>query len=213
MTPVPCHLASRSPRRLALLRALGVEPIPCAVDVPEERLDGEPPRRMAGRLAESKGRAALARLDGSTPGWLIAADTIVVLDGDVLGKPVDAADAAAMLRRLSGRTHEVMTGVFVCRTDGTRSIVDVGTTRVRFRTLDAATIDAYVAGGEPLDKAGGYGIQAGGAMLVESIDGSWTNVVGLPLERLPDALRAIDLDPLRTIGWSAAADHPSSDSA
>jgi septum formation protein len=131
---------------------------------------------MVLRLAESKARAAAG------PGeLLLAADTIVVLDGKVLGKPGDAAQASVMLASLGGREHQVLTGVALV--DGQRDQVATGleSSQVRIGTLDPATIDWYVSTGEPLDKAGSYGIQGLGAMLVETVSGNYTNVVGLPL--------------------------------
>jgi len=168
-------LASGSPRRLELLRRLGVEPEVQAADVDEAPLPGEAPAATVARLAAAKARAV-----APPPGALVvAADTEVVLDGVVLGKPVDADEAAAVLRSLSGRDHRVLTGVHVRCDD--REAAAVEETIVRFRPLGDDEIAAYVAGPEPYDKAGGYGIQGAGGAFVDRIEGSDTNVVGLPL--------------------------------
>jgi septum formation protein len=179
-------LASRSPRRIELLAQLGLVPTRVLpTDIEESSVPGEDPRELVLRLAEAKGRAALGRLGrGEPPALVLAADTAVVLEHSVLGKPRDAEHAARMLRLLRGRIHEVLTGVFLLRTDDGRSTVGVATTRVRLRDFDEETIRRYVASGEPMDKAGSYGIQGEGSRFVESIEGSWSNVVGLPLEPL-----------------------------
>jgi septum formation protein len=184
---LPVILASASPRRRDLLSRAGVELRVITADVDESQQPGELPGAMVRRLARSKAeRVARGQVDAAL---LVAADTIVVRDGAVLGKPVDAADAAAMLASLAGRSHEVITGFAVV--GPTREIVDAVTTRVRFRPLSAALIEDYVATGEPLDKAGAYGIQGIGGKLVASIDGSYTNVVGLPLVEVLDAIAAL----------------------
>jgi len=155
-------------------------------DVDESALPGEGAVAMAVRVARLKADTVAATL--SEPAVVIAADTIVVRDGVLLGKPRDDADAAAMLRSLSGRSHEVVTG-FAVSGDG-RSVGAAVTTGVTFRPLTDAVIADYVATGEPRDKAGAYGIQGIGAMLVTAIDGSYTNVVGLPLVEVLDAIAA-----------------------
>jgi len=164
------------------------------VPVDEAARPGEAAHALVRRLAAAKGHEARRRLPAGPPALLLAADTAVVIDGDCLGKPADPDDARAMLRRLCGRAHEVLTGVYLLRTDDGREIVDVDSTTVRFRAYDDADIEAYVASGEGTDKAGGYGIQGRGVLLVEGIDGSWSNVVGLPLERLSGWLDAIGVD-------------------
>ncbi len=198
--PTRLLLASASPRRLELLRRLGLSPRTVPSDLHETEHPGEEPRAMVRRLAEAKGRSVAAGLDADAEPWIVlAADTEVVVDGESLGKPAHAADAVSMLRRLRGRAHEVMTGVFLLRTDDRRALCEVETTRVRFRDYDEETIHDYVASGEPLGKAGAYAIQGRGAALAEEIDGSWSNVVGLPVERLAGwmARIGIDLDRLR----------------
>ncbi|HMM74445.1 MAG TPA: Maf family protein [Gammaproteobacteria bacterium] len=172
-------LASRSPRRAELLRTLGVAFAVIDVEVDESPWSRESSaayvRRLARMKAEAGRETAAVR---SLP--VLAADTTVVLDGAILGKPRDANDARAMLRRLGGRAHEVLTGVaLIDRSGAIEDLVVV--TRVAFRALEARSIDAYVASGEPADKAGAYAIQGLGGALVERIDGSYSNVVGLPL--------------------------------
>ncbi len=195
MTPLRLYLASASPRRLTLLRQVGLDPTPLPQHVDERAVDGETPQALVLRLAESKGRsAANVMTDSLPPALIVAADTEVVLDDEVLGKPRDADHAKRTLQRLCAREHEVLTGVFICRTDNRSSISGIESTSVRFREFDEATIAAYVASGEPLDKAGAYGIQGRGALLTAGIEGSWSNVVGFPLERLPEWLQEIGVD-------------------
>jgi septum formation protein len=188
------YLASASPRRLALLSGLGLFVTPCARPVDERPHEGETPAARVSRLAGAKVAASAAWLPGVEPDAVVlGADTTVVLDGVSLDKPQDPEEAASMLRRLSGRAHDVWTGVHVMRPATGAAAGTVVRTRVRLRAYDEGTIAWYVASGEPLDKAGAYGIQGLGVLLVEGIEGSWSNVVGLPLERLPDLLAAIGL--------------------
>ena len=177
-------LASSSHRRLAILRQAGLEPEVRPQDIDETPLSGESPESLVERLARTKALSAAADAAGRT---VIAADTIVWMDGELLGKPADAADAVRMLSELSGRSHHVSTGVCAIAQAGTagqklRSFVE--TTEVRFFELTPAQIEAYVDTGEPMDKAGAYGYQAKGCTLVESIAGDYYNVVGLPIGRL-----------------------------
>ncbi len=172
-------LASRSPRRAELLRTLGVAFAVIDVEIDETPWPGEAPVAYVRRLARMKAEAGHAAAASRTAP-VLAADTTVVLDGAILGKPRDADDAQAMLQRLAGHRHEVLTGVALIDRVGAIDDVVV-TTRVVFRALDARAIDAYVASGEPADKAGAYGIQGLGGALVERLDGSYSNVVGLPL--------------------------------
>jgi len=172
-------LASQSPRRKELLWQLGwkfriVEP-----GIEEKAIPGEKPEEFCRRLALEKARAITGKFPEDI---VIAADTIVVVDGEIMGKPRDEEECGVMLRALSGRTHEVMTGVAVC--SGPQCLADVETTRVSFRVLSETEIEAYIRTGEGKDKAGAYGIQGRGALLVSSIDGCYFNVVGLPLHRL-----------------------------
>ncbi len=171
-------LASGSPRRREMLDNLGVELTVRPVEIDESPTDGESPEPYVLRLARAKARAAAA--DASPHREIVlAADTIVALDGELLGKPRDPADARRMLERLSGREHQVLTGVAVVA-PGFRG-ADVELTRVWFAELSPAEIEWYVAGGEPLDKAGAYAVQGLGALFVERLDGNYSNVVGLPL--------------------------------
>lgn len=180
----PLVLGSGSPRRRELLALAGLAFEVRVTDVPEEPLDGEAPDEHVRRLARDKARAASL----SSPHALaLGADTIVVEGGEILGKPRDRADAVAMLTRLSDRTHAVLTG-FALAQDGNVRASSVVRTEVDFRALDAHEIDAYVATGEPLDKAGAYGIQGRAAAFVPAIRGSYTNVVGLPLVEVLGAL-------------------------
>lgn len=180
----PLVLASASPRRRDLLARLGLEFTVSPTDADETWPAGLDLGPATQAVALRKARAVAA-----PPGALVlAADTVVVLDGEVLGKPADPAEAAATLARLSGRTHEVVTGLALA-VDG-RQTTAHETTRVTFATLTDAEVAAYVATGSPLDKAGSYGIQDDlGALLVERIEGDYFNVVGLPLRRLYDTLR------------------------
>lgn len=170
-------LASASPRRLELLDRLGVEPTVLPPDIDETPLPAEAADAYVVRLAVAKAAAVAATLTGDA--LVIAADTTVEIDGDILAKPLDAVDAAVMLRRLSGRRHRVFTGVAVRRGDDVRS--EVVATGVRFAALTEADIDWYVGTGEPLDKAGAYALQGAGGVFVEAVEGSVSNVVGLPL--------------------------------
>lgn len=189
------YLASASPRRLELLRQIGLEPRLLQHSAVELANPGETPAELVLRLAEVKARLALEGLDREArPGVILAGDTAVVIGRQVLGKPRDPVEARAMLGLLRGKAHEVLTGVFLLRTDDGRSTSGVETTRVIFRDWDDGTLRNYVASGEPLDKAGAYGIQGGGAALIERIEGSWSNVVGLPLARLPEWLARLGLD-------------------
>lgn len=160
-----------------MLRAAGIVFDVLVGDVDESRLDDEPPAVYVARLAEAKARAVAGRVPGRT---VLGADTVVVAGDRVLGKPADAADASRMLETLSGRTHLVLTGV--CVVAPGRQAVQVASTAVEFRSLDPAEIRWYVASGEPMDKAGAYAIQGLASRFVTRIEGSYSNVVGLPVE-------------------------------
>lgn len=181
----PLILASRSPRRRELLEQIGLTFTIDAPDVGEAVLPGESAEGYAVRVALDKAKAA-ARRAGT--GVVIAADTVVVLGSDILGKPEGPADAERMLALLSGREHRVITGLAVMDAATSRTVTRASVTKVLFRSLSLDTRKAYVAGGEPLDKAGAYGIQGKGALLVERIDGCYYNVVGLPLALLEEVL-------------------------
>lgn len=183
-------LASRSPRRSHLLRDAGYRFDVVPADVDERRLPDEPPREYVVRLARAKAAAVASRAGASADSrTIVAADTIVVIDGEVLGKPAERRESAAMLGRLAGRTHEVLTGLAVAA--GGQVAVAVETTRVTFAPLDPDRIAWYVATGEGDDKAGAYGVQGLGSRFVERIEGSYTNVVGLPVARLEALLREL----------------------
>lgn len=182
-------LASGSPRRVELLREIGFEPVVAPQDVDETPRAHEDPVELVRRLARLKAHSACDRNDATPGDLVIAADTTVWFEGTDLGKPSEAADACRMLCALSGRTHHVTTGVCLLRCDergaaATRELSFTETSAVTFYELDDADIVAYVATGEPLDKAGAYGIQGLGRALVKGIEGDYYNVVGLPVSRL-----------------------------
>lgn len=185
------YLASQSPRRRELLLQLGVAVSVLDVAVPERRATGESPQDYVSRVAHDKALAGVALLDGVANAVVIGADTEVVLDDEVFGKPVDAFGAAVMLRRLSGRTHAVFSAVWAVGTTLTQHEVCVS--MVRFAPLNEASIRAYVSTGESLGKAGGYAIQGRGAALIEHLEGSYSGVMGLPLFETARLLRAFDL--------------------
>lgn len=179
-------LASASPRRRALLEAAG---IPCDVAPPavEENADPALPARA---LALHNARLKAFDVAGQYPGAVVlGADTLVSLDGEALGKPADAAEARAMLRRLSGRTHEVHTGVCLVRLDPRRVVEFAEVTHVRFRPLSDAAIEDYLRKVPALDKAGAYAAQEHGSLIIERLEGSFSNVVGLPIRRTRAALQ------------------------
>ncbi len=183
------YLASQSPRRRELLDQIGVTHRVLSVDIDETRRDDEIASDYVQRLAREKAAAGWQHLIDHqlTPAPVMGADTAVVIDGDILGKPVDADDAIAILQRLSGRSHEVMTGVAVHSAQGAQ--VTMSCTRVWFRALDRAEIEQYWLSGEPRDKAGAYGIQGLAAKFIERIEGSYSGVVGLPLFETAQLLR------------------------
>lgn len=178
MKPAPPQLvlASASPRRRELLSALGLRFTVRPVDLDETPLPGEDPAVYVERLAREKASA----VTGSGE-LVLAADTTVVHEGEILGKPADAADAEATLARLAGQEHQVFTGVALWDADRRLLSSRVDRSRVRIAALSAEEVRWYVATGEPMDKAGSYGIQGCGALFVEAVDGNYTNVVGLPM--------------------------------
>jgi septum formation protein len=190
-------LASASPRRADLLRTLGLTFTVRAADVDESVRTGEDPAAYVERVARAKAAAVAAQEPAAV---VVAADTTVVVDGRILGKPTDAADARTTLRALAGRTHEVLTAVVAA--GGERTASAVARTEVRFAPMTDAELDWYVATGEPLDKAGAYGIQGAGGLFVERIDGSYHNVVGLPLDVLATAIADLELG-VGLLDWSA----------
>ncbi len=176
MLPRIC-LASASPRRLDLLASLGVECDVMPADIDESIMAGEAADRYVHRMAAEKAAAVQTRLDDARV--VLAADTTVVVDGNILSKPADKDDAARMLRMLSGRSHEVLSAVAVI--DGDQHLTDASRTVVDFRVLSDSEIEDYWATGEPADKAGAYGIQGLGGAFVQQLHGSYSGVVGLPL--------------------------------
>jgi septum formation protein len=179
-------LASASPRRQELLRNAGISFTVQAADIDESPLADEKAEQCVLRLAREKA-LAVARLRPQDR--VLGADTIVVVDGAILGKPRDAADAARVLRLLSGRTHEVITGVCLMEAGGSEVSVASETTRVRMNELSDAEIEAYVASGEPMDKAGAYAIQGMASRWIPRIEGDYSNVVGLPVALVYRMLR------------------------
>ncbi len=199
----PLYLASQSPRRLELLRQIGLLPTVLRLrnthpraDVDETPMAGELPLDYVRRLAIEKAETGLLAIsDRNLPVLpVVAADTSVILDGVILGKPVDAADAAAMLRRYSGRSHRVLTGLAVAMNG--RMEVAVSDSEVHFKSLTDVEIAAYVNSREWNDKAGGYGIQGRAAVFVERIEGSYSGIMGLPLYETAGLLREVGFDVL-----------------
>lgn len=186
-------LASASPRRAELLRQIGVDFRPYPVDLDETPLPGESPENHVLRLARSKAEAAWQRLGQPADCLVLGSDTTVSLDGEILGKPADEAECLAMLSRLSGRTHEVLTGVALL-SPGEGVAVECVTSRVSFRAIEPAEMKAYWRSGEPRDKAGAYAIQGRGAVFVRHIEGSYSAVVGLPLYEVAQMLGRAGFD-------------------
>ena len=182
-------LASSSPRRAALLRAAGFTFEVMPVHLDERVLPGEAVEAYVSRLAMAKAAAVSAKHPDA---FVIGADTTVVIRGEVLGKPVHTADAERMIRTLMGRTHEVFTGV--CVQKGNRQLVHVEPSRVQMTRMTDPEIAWYVGSGEPMDKAGGYAIQGLAARFIEGIDGSYSNVVGLPVATVYDLLKQLGCD-------------------
>lgn len=176
----PLVLASASPRRLDFLSGLGLDFTVCPPEIDEAQKIGEGAEDFVRRMAIEKAEAVA----GQSHAWVLAADTIVVIDDEILGKPSSAAGAEAMLQRLAGRWHEVWTAFAICQQEEGILALQGVCTRVRFRSLTPELCRAYVNSGEPMDKAGSYGIQGQGSFLVEEVQGSYTNVVGLPVARV-----------------------------
>ncbi|HYQ90365.1 MAG TPA: Maf family protein [Candidatus Binatia bacterium] len=193
-------LASRSARRRELLTLVGAHFECVPVDLDETPLPMERAEAHVLRLSEAKARAALEQGGAERypdPTVLLGADTVVSIDREILGKPAQAENAARMLRRLSGRVHEVWTGLSLVHAADGRSVTQAVRSIVKFASLDDSEIERYVATGEPLDKAGGYAVQGHGALYVEAIEGSYSNVVGLPLSHLKHAMRLLLEAPAR----------------
>ncbi len=184
-------LASQSPRRSELLRQIGLSFTIDPADVDETLLSGESPETYAVRVALEKARVASKR---AGKGIVIAADTIVVLNSTILGKPADARDAERMLDMLSGKAHRVITGLVLRDAATGKTVTRTAVTKVWFKSLSPEEIRSYAATGEPLDKAGAYAIQEKGALLVEKVEGCYFNVVGLPLSLLGAMLKELGVD-------------------
>ena len=190
-------LASASPRRKELLEKLDLDFSVCPADIDDSLLPDEDAAMYPLRTAVQK---AMAVAKTAEDALVIAADTVVAVDDDILGKPRDEAEAKAMLQRLSGREHIVITGIGVVDTASGRTLSATEQTIVYFHPLRDEEIDAYIATGECMDKAGSYGIQGKGSLLVRKIDGDYFNVMGLPLSRLYRLLLNIDADILKKTG-------------
>lgn len=186
---LPIILASASPRRKKLLEQINLKFKTVSVDLDERQLPNEKPFRMVKRLAEEKLQLALQKIQN---GIIITADTIVVLDGKIIGKPKDEIDAVKILKKLSGRKHTVYTGFALFNTSTNKKIISYEKTFVQFRKLTNEEISLYVGSGSPMDKAGAYGIQDDfGAVFIQAINGCYYNVVGLPLSRVYHALNEV----------------------
>lgn len=199
------YLASASPRRRELLAQIGVSYRLLAVEVDETPLAGESPMELVRRLAIAKARAGSVRLGGGEHPPVLAADTVVVLDAEILGKPKDRADGLAMLEKLSARHHQVFSGVALCPGGGP---VDsrVCCSRVGFRPIDPTEASAYWASGEPVDKAGAYAIQGLAAIFVNHLEGSYSGVMGLPLFETAQLLAVAGIPLLATNRGSNSGD-------
>jgi septum formation protein len=190
-------LASASPRRSELLESAGISFRVAPADICEDPFPGEAPVDHVLRLAEEKAKTAATLTEGR---FFLGADTIVLADGEIMGKPKDAADAERMLKKLSGVPHEVVTGFAVYDKERDGVVREAVRTKVYFKHLREEEISSYIATGCPFDKAGGYAIQGGAAHMVQKIEGSYTNVVGLPLCEVVDALRVMGALP-QTEEW------------
>ena len=194
-------LASRSPRRYELLKQMGLEVDVIPSKVIEDFVQAESPREHVLRLAEAKARDVASQYPDR---WVVAADTIVYINGTILGKPQCQEEAVEMLRRLSDQEHRVLTGFSVCHLDKGLDDKETVQTAVRVKALTSAEIGWYVQTGEPFDKAGGYAIQGIGSFMIESIQGSYTNVVGLPLCELIQMLNRLGAITMADGGWQIA---------
>ena len=185
-------LASTSPRRAEILRSAGIPFEVCAVQVDETALAGETARAMVARLAETKARQAAAQIDARGQDVVIAgADTTVELDGEIFGKPLDSAHARDMLAKLSGRTHSVLTGIFLLKLPSNETRGAVENSAVTFSALSEREIAAYTESAEPLGKAGAYAIQGVAGRFIPKIEGCYFNIVGLPLAKFYKLLREL----------------------
>lgn len=192
-------LASASPRRKELLEVLGIDFDILASEADEDSIACDvPPKLYVQELALLKAAAAAKTVLKSRQSFIISADTIVTLDGEILGKPSDGDNAKDMLRALSGREHEVYTGYCIMRLADGKTVCNSVCTHVKFKELTDDIINTYIATGEPMDKAGAYGIQGKGSVLVDGISGDYFNVVGLPISALSDTfINEFDIDILK----------------
>ncbi|HEY8529273.1 MAG TPA: nucleoside triphosphate pyrophosphatase [Paenibacillaceae bacterium] len=194
-------LASASPRRRQLISVFGLPVIVRPPSVDESVPDHWTPAKTVEELSRRKAEAVLRDLSASRPQApdevrvVVGSDTVVVLDGKIMGKPADREDARNMLRRLSGRTHEVYTGVTCIRESDGRALTKHRMTRVTFRPLSDSLIERYIATGEPMDKAGAYGVQGIGAVLIENLEGDFFSVMGLPVGLLFGMLAELEIHP------------------
>jgi septum formation protein len=209
----PLVLASASPRRSDLLRRAGVRFEVCPANIPEVEQPGETPVAFAQRLARSKALTVAERIGASPPRLVLGADTIVVLNGEVLGKPRDSDHALELLERLTGREHSVVTAVALVASDSLRVREAVVTSRVEMRAVGRDELVAYVATGESLDKAGGYAVQGGARSFVTRIHGSETNVIGLPLDETVDLLGEAAQSFSKTVALKGEAVQPLDETA
>jgi septum formation protein len=183
-------LASKSPRRAEILRAVGWEFEAVAANIDETRMESEDAVSYVKRLAQTKAETVANRI--SNPRLVLGADTVVVIEGEILGQPRDDGDARRMLQLLSGKWHEVVTGIALMRAGQTPQVlIDHETTRVRFGEMSTEEIDWYVSTGEPSDKAGAYAIQGRGALFIEEIQGDYFNIVGLPVRLLYELIQTL----------------------
>jgi septum formation protein len=194
-------LASKSPRRYELLKQVGLDFEVIGSGVVEDFLNTESPQQHVLRLAEAKAREVASQYPDR---WVVAADTIVFINGTILGKPKCQEEAAEMLRRLSGQEHRVLTGFSVCHLDKGMDDKETVQTTVKVKALTSAEIGWYVQTGEPFDKAGGYAIQGIGSFMIEWIQGSYTNVVGLPLCELIQMLTRLGAITIVDDRWQIA---------
>ena len=185
----PFILASASPRRQELLRSVGLKFRTIPADVNEDYINGESPRQHVRRLAQDKARALAHKYPDA---WVLGADTIVVIDGLILGKPEDKAQARQMLTRLSGREHKVFTGFTLSHMASRVTRTKVIQSAVQFKQIDAEEMEWYISCDEPYDKAGGYAVQGKGAYFIRAIRGSYTNVIGLPLCEVLEELKKLN---------------------
>jgi septum formation protein len=186
----PIYLASRSPRRRELLQQIGVDFAVISADIDESVQAGEAPRQYVERIAIEKAQAGLSKLNGKEKRPILAADTAVIVDGQIFGKPVNDDDARRMLKQLSAKSHQVMTAVALAYNGTIEQATSVS--EVRFAQLSEADIDWYLATGEGQDKAGSYAVQGLGALFIEEIKGSYSGIMGLPVRETGQLLKQME---------------------